>query len=75
MSLSYFVEARWDPECEVWYSESDIPGLTIEAPNLVEFEDLVRHFARELLEFNVGPHAVSAPIELRSVQTLRLAAA
>lgn len=75
MSLSYFVEARWDPEAEVWYSETDIPGLAVEAPNLVEFEELVRHFAPELLEYNVGPHAVAAPIELRSVQTLHLAAA
>jgi hypothetical protein len=75
MPAAYFVEAIWDPEAEIYYAETDIPGLAIEAPNLVEFEELVRHFAPELLEHNVGPEAVGAPIELRAKRVLQLAAA
>ena len=38
MSQSFYVKAIWDPEAEVWCSESDIPGLVIETATLAEFE-------------------------------------
>ncbi|MGZ8362815.1 MAG: DUF1902 domain-containing protein [Caulobacteraceae bacterium] len=75
MSLSYYVEAIWDPEHKVWCSESNIPGLVIETATLDEFEALVRHFAPELLAENVGHEAVQAPIEFRSRSILHLSAA
>ncbi|HUY15754.1 MAG TPA: DUF1902 domain-containing protein, partial [Terriglobia bacterium] len=32
MSQVYHVQARWDPEAEVWVAESeDVPGLVAEA--------------------------------------------
>ena len=37
---SYYVRAIWDPEASVWTSQSDVPGLVIEANTLTEFEAL-----------------------------------
>ena len=54
MSQSFYVKAIWDPEAEVWCSESDIPGLVIETATLAEFESLARDFAPELLASNLG---------------------
>ena len=52
MKSSYFVRAVWDPEASVWVSETDIPGLVIEASTLTEFEVLVWDLAPELLADN-----------------------
>jgi hypothetical protein len=54
MARSFYVKAFWDPEAEVWCSESDIPGLVLETATLSEFEALARHFAPELLAENLG---------------------
>ncbi len=35
---TFFVRASWDAQAEVWVSETDIPGLVIEADSLAEFE-------------------------------------
>jgi len=45
MARTFYVKAIWDPEAEVWCSESDIPGLVIETATLAEFESLARHVA------------------------------
>jgi hypothetical protein len=52
MRKTYHVEARWDPEAEVWVSSSDVPGLVIETATLAEFEALVRTLAPEMLADN-----------------------
>ena len=52
MKLSYYVKALWDPEAAVWTSESDIPGLVIEANTLTEFEVLIWELAPEMLAAN-----------------------
>ena len=49
---SYYVKALWDPEALVWTSESDIPGLVIEANTLTEFESLIWELAPEMLAAN-----------------------
>lgn len=54
MSQSFYVKAIWDPEAEVWCSESNILGLVVETATLGEFEALARHFASELLAENLG---------------------
>jgi len=36
--LSFHVYAHWDEEAKIYYSESDIDGLHIEADTLEEFE-------------------------------------
>jgi len=52
MKSSYYVKALWDPEAAVWTSESDIPGLVIEANTLTEFEVLIWELAPEMLAAN-----------------------
>lgn len=56
MARSFYVKAVWDAEARVWCSESDIPGLVLETPSLAEFEDLIRHFASDLLASNLNIH-------------------
>ena len=48
---SYSVRAIWDDEAGVYYAQSDIVGLHIEAATLDEFEDVL---------FDVGPGLVLA---------------
>ena len=49
---SYEVRAIWDDEHKLWYSESDLIGLHIEAPTFPEFRELVHEFAAELIVTN-----------------------
>jgi hypothetical protein len=52
LTSEFHVIARWDEEARVFYSESDIPGLVVEAETFDEFVDLVQHFVPELLAEN-----------------------
>jgi hypothetical protein len=52
MKPTYYVKAMWDAEASVWTSESDIPGLVIEANTLTEFEMLIWELAPEMLAAN-----------------------
>jgi hypothetical protein len=54
MQSNYYVKAIWDPEASVWISETDVPGLVIEANTLSEFESLMVELAPEMLALNVG---------------------
>lgn len=56
MARSFYVKALWDAEAKVWYSETDIPGLVLQTETLEEFEDLIRHFAPDLLASNPNIH-------------------
>ena len=49
MKRSYFVTAVWDADAQVFYSESDIKGLHIEADTLEAFEALVVDLAPDLI--------------------------
>ncbi|WP_174301798.1 DUF1902 domain-containing protein [Caulobacter sp. S45] len=53
---AYYVKALWDAEAKVWVSETDIPGLIIEADTLAEFENLFQALAPEMLAENAGVH-------------------
>ena len=46
------VRAVWDAQAEVFYSESDIEGLHIEAATLDEFEAIMLDVAPELIMVN-----------------------
>jgi len=48
----YTVTAIWDPEALVWISETDIPGLVIEADTSEEFFALVGELAPDMLRAN-----------------------
>ena len=49
---NFTVVAKWDEEANVFYSESDIIGLHVEADTLEEFEDIVRREAPDLIVAN-----------------------
>lgn len=49
---SFTVRANWDPEAGVFYSESDIIGLHVEARTLEEFEEVLFDVASELVIAN-----------------------
>jgi hypothetical protein len=49
---TFFVRSVWDNEAGVFYSESDIKGLHIEAQTLEEFEALMHEFVPELIVAN-----------------------
>lgn len=48
----YSVTAHWDDEAKVFYSESDIIGLHIEAKTIEEFEDVMMDVAPGLVIAN-----------------------
>lgn len=48
-NTTYQVQARWDPEANVWVSNSNLPGLVIETATLDEFEALIRDLGPELI--------------------------
>jgi hypothetical protein len=60
----FTVKAMWDKDAGVYYSESDITGLHIEADNLEDFEKEVLEYAAELV---VANHITDE--ELRTSQT------
>lgn len=66
MSQPFYVKAIWDPDAEVWCSESNIQGLVLETATLAEFESLARHFASELLAENLGIRG-SVPVRFEAV--------
>ena len=49
---SFYIRACWDDEAKVYYSESDITGLHIEAESLEEFESVMMEAASELIMDN-----------------------
>ena len=49
---TFRVKAVWDAQAEVFYSESDIEGLHIEAATLDEFEAILLDVAPELIMVN-----------------------
>jgi len=52
MKKSFNVRAIWDEENQIWFSESDLVGLHVEAQTFPEFQELVHEFAAELIVTN-----------------------
>lgn len=52
MKRKYFVTAVWDEDAQVFYSESDIEGLHIEADTMEEFESVMVELAPDLIITN-----------------------
>ena len=53
MDQTFKVAAIWDTEAKVFTSQSDIPGLVIEAGTFEEFVALVEDLAPEILAANL----------------------
>lgn len=62
MAKSYTITATWDADAGVFTSQSDIPGLVVEAETFEEFINLVRALAPEVIAANLpaarGPHTL-----------------
>ena len=52
MKRTFTVKAGWDDEAQVFYAQSDIEGLHIEAASLDEFEEIMLDAAPELITAN-----------------------
>ncbi|HEX6860627.1 MAG TPA: DUF1902 domain-containing protein [Caulobacteraceae bacterium] len=74
MTTAYHVRAEWDSEAQVWVSNSNIPGLVVEAATLPEFIELVQALAPDLLRENAGVKG-RVPFELLASGELDLALA
>ena len=75
MKSSYYVRALWDPEASVWISESDIPGLVIEANTLTEFETAIWQLAPEILAENENVSGGRVEVEFSATTRRELAIA
>lgn len=50
--MSFFVKAVWDAEAGVFYSDSNIVGLHIEAETIEKFRKIMADLAPELILAN-----------------------
>jgi hypothetical protein len=57
----------------VWISETDIPGLVIEANTLSEFESLMVELAPEMLEANEEHYTKNVPLVFTARRELAIA--
>jgi hypothetical protein len=73
MPSSYYVRAVWDAEAAVWISQTDVPGLVIEANTLSEFESLVQELAPEMLAANVKDAGHGVPLMFTAERQLAIA--
>lgn len=73
MEKMFKVSAVWDAEARVFFSQTDIPGLVVEADSFEEFVVLVETLAPEMLEAN-APH-IQRPyrFEIESHRVLEVA--
>lgn len=64
----YRIVCAYDSEAEVWYvADSDVPGLSLEAPTREELTQRIKSAAVELLELNAHldrQQIERAPIDL-----------
>ncbi len=52
MPKTYHVKAVWDAEAEVFYAETDIPGLHLEAPTMAELFKAAEELAPMMIMAN-----------------------
>ena len=67
MKRTFSVKAIWDNEAQVFYAQSDIEGLHIEAASLDEFEEIMLDAAPELIMAN---HRSASEIAEHSLKDL-----
>lgn len=62
MAATFKVIATWDPEAQVFTSQSDIPGLVVEAESFDEFLFIVEDLAPDVIAANLpeakGPYTI-----------------
>jgi hypothetical protein len=67
MARTFTVTANWDAEARVFTSQSDIPGLVIEAETFEELVSLVEALAPEVIAANLPdePRPYTVKVETR----------
>ncbi len=73
--MTFNVTATWDPEAEVFCSQSDIPGLVVEAETFDEFVEIVRALAPDMIAANLPDHPGPYSIHVEARRNLVLAGA
>jgi Domain of unknown function (DUF1902) len=73
-STTLSVAAHWDEDAKVFYSESDIPGLCVEAATFDSFVEIVEDLARDVIATNLPDLAAPYVIRIATARTLTLAA-
>jgi hypothetical protein len=78
MTMTYHVEAFWDPEAGVWVATSeDVPGLATEAPTIEGLTAKLHTLVPELLEANHvrldNPHEVTFELTSHRQELVQLA--
>ncbi len=64
MAKACTVNAIWDADAEVFTTQSDIPGLVVEAATFEELLDLIRALAPEVIATNVPGAPSSCSVEI-----------
>ena len=64
---TFSVKALWDEEAQIFYCESDVIGLHIEAATIEEFEEVMRDSVTELF---VANHLTALEIASSSIKDL-----
>jgi len=67
MKRVFFIKALWDEDAKVYYAESDIEGLHIEAPTIEGFEEVMNDVAAELIMAN---HTSAADLASKPIKEL-----
>jgi Domain of unknown function (DUF1902) len=73
MAKVFKVKAVWDHDAGVFYSQSDIPGLVVEADTFEAFVCLVELLAPEMLEANAPEITRPYRFEIESHRVLEVA--
>lgn len=73
MSSEFQVRAIWDHEAKVFTSQSNIPGLVVEADSFEEFVELVEALAPEVLAANLPGVKRPYKLDIQSHRTLEVA--
>ena len=72
--MKYDVRLIWDDEARVWYTNTDIPGLCLEADTFDELVEEVRLAAVEMLELNcdyTGPiHLIFEAVRVEKANSI-----
>ena len=55
MATRFYVRAKWDAEAAAFISDTNIPGLNVEAETLAAFLSAAEELAPLMLEANVPP--------------------
>ncbi|MFN0192189.1 MAG: DUF1902 domain-containing protein [Aestuariivirga sp.] len=73
MADVFHVSATWDPEANVFVSQSDIPGLVVEAETFEELVALVEAFAPEVIEANLPGASRPYTVKIETSRELAVA--